>query len=84
MKTVNQRVFIYCEGLTEYYYAKALQMTLPRQIQRRFHIDYNYDLNNEPASMLKKAIKLVKEARRNRAPYEFQHINKTLIPMWTS
>ena len=66
----NKRVFVYCEGITEYLYAKSLQETLPRSAQRQIKIEYNYDLDNEPATMIKKALSLVKEAKRDKVPYD--------------
>ena len=65
----NQRILILCEGETEYYYAKALQMELPRDIQRTISIDIDYESKNDPKNLAKEAKNRKEKARRERNPY---------------
>lgn len=77
---VNQRILILCEGLTEYIYAKALQMELPRPTQRSVSIEIYHSTQNDPLSLAKEATRRVKKARKERNPYDkvwlfFDHDN---------
>lgn len=81
MSQCYKRYLIFCEGLTEYIYAKALQGRLTREKSRSFAIDYNMDQDNTPASMLKKALRMMQLARQDKAPYDrvfliFDHDNR--------
>lgn len=70
MNLPYKRILVICEGLTEYFYAKSLQSTLPRNVQRNFAVELDYDSKNEPALMLDKAIKRVQQANRSKVPYD--------------
>lgn len=65
----NQRILVLCEGQTEYFYAKALQMELPRQLQRTISIDIDFDSQNDPKSLAKEAKRRRDKARKERNPY---------------
>jgi hypothetical protein len=39
---VNRLILILCEGLTEYYYARALHSELPRAVQRSISVEVDY------------------------------------------
>lgn len=70
MNLPYKRILVVCEGLTEYFYAKSLQSSLPRNVQRNFTVELDYDLKNEPALMVDKAIKKVQQANRSKVPYD--------------
>ena len=79
-RQVNQRILILCEGYTEYYYAKALQMRLPRQVQRAVAIDIDLDSQHDPKSLVQKAKQKMTKARKEKNPYDclwvfFDHDN---------
>jgi hypothetical protein len=65
----NKRILILCEGETEYFYAKALQSTLPRDKQRGLSIDTFINKPNDPKSLAQEAKKRVISARRERNAY---------------
>lgn len=67
---INKRFLILCEGVTEYVYAKSLQMDLPRELQRSIAIDIIHETKNDPKSLAIVARAKVKEAKRERNPYE--------------
>lgn len=80
MRKVNKRILILCEGVTEYLYAKALQMELPRALQRSVAIEIDYSSQNDPLSLAKEAVKRATKARKERNPYDtvwlfFDHDN---------
>lgn len=66
----NQRILILCEGETEYYYAKALQMELPRHLQRTISIEIDYGSKNDPLNLAKEAKKRKEKARKEQNPYD--------------
>ncbi len=81
MSQCYKRYLIFCEGLTEYIYAKALQDQLPRDKARSISVQYNRDHDNTPATMVKKALRMMKEARQDKVPYDrvfliFDHDNR--------
>lgn len=67
---INKRYLILCEGMTEYLYAKSLQMELPRDLQRFLTIDIIHEKQNDPKSLAEKARSKVREAKRDRNPYD--------------
>jgi len=66
----NRRILILCEGETEYFYSKALQQKLPRNIQRSVSIEINYGSQNDPKSLAQEAKRKKEKARKDRNPYE--------------
>jgi len=81
MSQCHKRYLIFCEGLTEYIYAKALQDQLSRDKARSISVEYNRDLDNTPATMVKKALRMMKEARQDKVSYDrvfliFDHDNR--------
>jgi len=77
---VNKRILILCEGLTEYIYAKAMQMELPRALQRSVSIEIDYSSQNDPLSLAKEATKRAQKARKEHNAYDtvwlfFDHDN---------
>lgn len=82
MRKLNERILILCEGVTEYLYAKALQMELPRDLQRSVSIEISYSSHNDPKSLINEAIRKSKLAKKERNPYNgiwlfFDHDNST-------
>jgi hypothetical protein len=77
----NRRILVLCEGLTEYLYAKALQMELPRTIQRSVSVDISLGKQPDPKSLVLEAKRKVSTAKKERNPYEaiwlfFDHDNQ--------
>lgn len=66
---VNQRILILCEGVTEYIYAKSLQMDLPRSLQRGISIEIIYQSQNDPKSLALEAKRKARAAQQERNPY---------------
>lgn len=80
MRKINKRILILCEGVTEYLYAKALQMELPRALQRSVAIEIDHSRKNDPLHLVQDAIKRARNARKERNPYDsvwlfFDHDN---------
>ena len=77
---VNQRILILCEGLTEYYYARALHGELPRAVQRSVSIEVDYSNKNDPKHLANEAVRRAKKAKKERNAYDviwvfFDHDN---------
>jgi len=77
---VNQRILILCEGLTEYYYTRALHSELPRAVQRSVSVEVDYSSKNDPKHLANEAIRRAKKARKERNAYDtiwlfFDHDN---------
>lgn len=82
---VNQRILILCEGVTEYYYARALQQELPRSLQRSVLIEIDYSTRNDPKNLANEAVKRAMKAKKERNPYDkiwlfFDHDNSPHLP----
>lgn len=80
MRKLNKRILILCEGVTEYLYAKTLQMELPRDLQRSVSIEISYSSKNDPKSLVHEAIKKSRQAKKERNAYNdvwlfFDHDN---------
>lgn len=80
MRKLNKRILILCEGMTEYLYAKGLQMELPRDLQRSISIEISYSNRNDPKSLIQEAIRKNKLAKKERNAYDniwlfFDHDN---------
>jgi hypothetical protein len=67
---INQRILILCEGVTEYIYAKSLQMELPRNLQRSISIEIDYQSQNDPKSLVTEARKRIRNAIKERNAYD--------------
>lgn len=68
----NKRVLILCEGITEEVYAKALRTAfLPRHLQRTVTIDVVRHKKNDPTSLLEEAKHRVKQAKKEKIPYDY-------------
>ena len=67
---LNKRILILCEGLTEYFYAKALQSELPRSLQRSIAIEIIFNSNNDPRSLATEAKIRKRRAKEERNPYD--------------
>lgn len=77
---LNKRILILCEGMTEYIYARSLQMELPRTLQRSVSVEIFYPDQNDPKSLAMEARRRVNEANRERNPFDhvwlfFDHDN---------
>jgi len=77
---LNKRILILCEGMTEYIYARSLQMELPRALQRSVSVEIFYPDQNDPKSLAMEARRKVHEATRDRNPFDhvwlfFDHDN---------
>ncbi|MBA3900375.1 MAG: RloB domain-containing protein [Bacteroidetes bacterium] len=66
----NLRILVLCEGETEYFYAKALQMELPRDLQRVISIEIDYNAKNDPRNLAKEAKKRKEKARKEGNPFD--------------
>ena len=77
----HRRVLILCEGITEEVYAKTLRTAfLPRNLQRTVTVDVVRHKKNDPMSLIAEAKARVKQAKKEKAPYEdvwlfFDHDN---------
>jgi hypothetical protein len=69
-RRVNKRILILCEGMTEYIYARSLQMELPRDLQRSVAIEIFYQNQNDPKSLALEARKRVRTAANERNAYD--------------
>jgi len=67
---VNKRILILCEGMTEYIYARSLQMELPRDLQRSVSIEIFYQNQNDPKSLALEARKRVRSGIKERNAYD--------------
>ena len=67
---VNQRILILCEGLTEYYYARALHSELPRAVQRSISVEVDYSQKNDPKHLANEAVRRAKKAKKERKAYD--------------
>jgi hypothetical protein len=67
---VNKRILILCEGVTEYLYAKSLQMELPRSLQRSISVEIYHQTQNDPKSLLSEAKRRVKTAKKEGNSYD--------------
>lgn len=67
---VNKRILILCEGLTEYLYARSLQMELPRSLQRSISVEIYHQTQNDPKSLLNAAKRKVKTAQKEKNAYD--------------
>jgi len=67
---VNKRILILCEGMTEYIYARSLQMELPRDLQRSVSIEVFYQNQHDPKSLALEARKRVRSAVKERNAYD--------------
>lgn len=81
----NKRILIFCEGQTEYLYAKSLQMALPREQQRSVSIEIDFDSENDPLKLVKAARKRKQKAKKEQNPYDdvwlfFDHDNWPQLP----
>lgn len=77
----NKRILILCEGMTEYLYARSMQMELPRTLQRSVSIEVNHAKQQDPKSLALQALKKVIVAKKERNEYNdvwlfFDHDNK--------
>lgn len=77
---VNQRILILCEGLTEYYYARALHNELPRSAQRSISVEVDYSQKNDSKHLANEAVRRAKRAKKERNAYDaiwlfFDHDN---------
>ena len=68
--TTNKRILILCEGITEYLYAKSLQSSLPRNLQRSMAIEIGFNPKNDPKSLAIEAQKRKNKAKKERNPYD--------------
>lgn len=69
-KKINKRILVLCEGFTEYLYAKALKMELPRSLQRAVSVEIEFGKQNDPKSLARQAGKKMKTAKKERNPYD--------------
>jgi hypothetical protein len=67
---LNKRILILCEGATEYLYARALQMELPRHLQRSVSIEIFYQTQNDPKSLIQEAKRRTRAAIKERNAYD--------------
>jgi len=65
----GKRILILCEGETEYFYAKALQSTLPRDKQRGIAVETFIHKPNDPKSIAEEARKRVILAKKEKNPF---------------
>lgn len=80
MRHLNKRILIFCEGMTEYLYAKSLQNQLPREKRRYLSVEIGQSQQNDPLSIVKEAERKVKIAEKERNKYDnvwlfFDHDN---------
>ncbi|ERJ57352.1 RloB family protein [Sphingobacterium paucimobilis] len=68
---VYRRILILCEGFTEEIYAKSLRSAfLSRAMQRSVTVEVVRHKKNDPLNLIAEAKKRVKQANKEKAPYE--------------
>ncbi|QEK52759.1 RloB domain-containing protein [Pedobacter aquae] len=66
----NKQILILCEGITEYLYARSMQMELPRALQRSVSINVSQAKQQDPKSLVLEAIKKSAAAKKDRNSYD--------------
>lgn len=80
-RSTYHRILILCEGFTEEIYAKSLRTAfLSRAMQRSVTVEVVRHKKNDPLNLIAEAKKRVKQATKEKAPYEdvwlfFDHDN---------